>query len=258
MADKIKSSLVAASFSAILAVYAAGYERTRSAAEELDARSTRTRVPDAPGVPATAVAALPTVEAPAAELGNATSTDVLPVGEVAKVAEVPVATGIVPVSKQPGAKEPESNQAVATNVAPSTVATTPVAPDPAKPEPTPVAAVEPTPAVATSAVATPAPVAPAPAPAPAKSKWKDGSFTGWGQSRHGDIEATVVIANGRIQRATISQCETRYPCDVIEQLPPQVAARQSADVDYVSRATESANAFYYAVTQALKKAEIEP
>ena len=63
----------------------------------------------------------------------------------------------------------------------------------------------------------------------------------------------MVVEGGRIS-ATIAQCLTRYSCDVIDMLPPQVAARQSADVDYVSRATESANAFYYAVVDALSKA----
>jgi uncharacterized protein with FMN-binding domain len=62
-----------------------------------------------------------------------------------------------------------------------------------------------------------------------------------------------VVENGKI-RASIAQCNTRYSCDVIDMLPPQVAQRQSADVDYVSRATESANAFYYAVVDALAKA----
>lgn len=64
----------------------------------------------------------------------------------------------------------------------------------------------------------------------------------------------MVVEGGRIQGARIAQCLTRYSCDVIDMLPPQVAARQSADVDYVSRATESANAFYYAVVDALNKA----
>src|SRR5213075_1248383 len=48
------------------------------------------------------------------------------------------------------------------------------------------------------------------AAAPAAPKYKDGSYTGWGTSRHGDIEATVVISAGRIQSARISQCWTRY------------------------------------------------
>jgi len=38
-------------------------------------------------------------------------------------------------------------------------------------------------------------------------------------------------------------------------LPPQVVERQSAEVDYVSGATQSANAFYFAVVDALSKAK---
>ena len=83
---------------------------------------------------------------------------------------------------------------------------------------------------------------------------KDGTFLGWGYSRHGDIQASVEVRNGRIVSAQIAQCNTRYSCDVIDKLPPEVAARQSADVDYVSGATESANAFYDAVVDALSKA----
>jgi len=92
------------------------------------------------------------------------------------------------------------------------------------------------------------------APAPAAPKYKDGTYFGWGTSRHGDIQAQVVIANGRISAATISQCLTTYSCSRIAALLPQVAQRQSAEVDFVSGATESTNAFYYAVIEALAKA----
>lgn len=93
------------------------------------------------------------------------------------------------------------------------------------------------------------------AAAPAAPAWKDGTYYGWGTSRHGDIQAQVIVEGGRIAAATIAQCRTRYSCSVIEQLPPQVAQRQSPDVDYVSRATQSANAFYFAVVDALSKAK---
>jgi uncharacterized protein with FMN-binding domain len=111
-----------------------------------------------------------------------------------------------------------------------------------------------TPAASLPAVTQVAQLAAAPA-ASAASKYKDGSYTGWGTSRHGDIEATVVISAGRIQSARISQCWTRYSCSVIDPLPPQVPVRQSAEVDYVSGATQSTNAFYYAVIEALNKAK---
>jgi uncharacterized protein with FMN-binding domain len=80
-------------------------------------------------------------------------------------------------------------------------------------------------------------------------------YLGRGTSRHGDIEAMVEITNGRITNAVISQCLTRYSCSWIAVLVPQVVARQSAEVDYVSGATVSSDAFYYAVLQALAQAK---
>jgi uncharacterized protein with FMN-binding domain len=84
--------------------------------------------------------------------------------------------------------------------------------------------------------------------------WHDGTYTGYGRSRHGDIEATVVIEQGKIAAAVISRCLTQYSCSWIAHLQAQVPARQSAEIDNVSGATQSANAFYYAVVDALGKA----
>jgi uncharacterized protein with FMN-binding domain len=127
----------------------------------------------------------------------------------------------------------------------------------------PRAAAEPTSAIPTSAVpplpaAVVEPSEPAQVPAvpePPKPQYKDGTYLGWGTSRHGDIQAEVVIEGGRIASATIAQCLTRYSCSVIAKLPPQVAERQSPETDYVSGATQSTNAFYYAVVDALSKAK---
>src|SRR5207244_12226708 len=105
------------------------------------------------------------------------------------------------------------------------------------------------------------PVAPSAPPAPsrptASAVYRDGTYCGWGTCRHGDIQAAVVIENGRIASATIAQCLTRYSCSVIAKLPPQVAERQSPEVDYVSGATQSTNAFYYAVVEALGHAKAQ-
>ena len=65
----------------------------------------------------------------------------------------------------------------------------------------------------------------------------------------------IAVENGRIASAHIADCQTRYSCDVIDKLIPQVAQRQSPDVDYVSGATQSADAFYGAVVEALSKAK---
>ena len=99
-------------------------------------------------------------------------------------------------------------------------------------------------------------IEPSPAPTVApQAHYKDGTYSGWGTSRHGDIQATVVVEGGRIASAAIAQCLTRYSCSWISLLPPQVVSRQSAEVDYVSGATQSTDAFYYAILEALSKAK---
>ncbi|MEO7996027.1 MAG: FMN-binding protein [Gemmatimonadaceae bacterium] len=164
----------------------------------------------------------------------------------------------VPVAEKPA---PTANSVTATAVAPTpTVVAPPVA----------------TPTVATSMVATPtaapaqntkATTAAEPAPAPTvtapsttvaaagAAKYKDGSYTGYGTSRHGDVEVYLETTDGKITYVKISQCLTQYSCSWIEDLPRQVLARQSTKVDGISGATQSANAFYYALVAALAKAK---
>jgi uncharacterized protein with FMN-binding domain len=219
---KIANSLVAVSSAAVLAVYAAGYTRTRSAADGLDAQAAGRR----PAVP------------PVGEFRPATAS--------APVVAPPVAPSASPATRD----APAEPQLIAS--------AKPVAKTASVPDNT----VAPTPAVVESAVPAPVPV-PAPkvetaaslAIAAAAPPWKDGTYDGWGTCRHGEIQATVVIEGGRIASATISQCETRYSCDIIDKLPPEVAQRQSPAVDVVSGATQSGDAFYWAVVVALGKAK---
>ena len=124
------------------------------------------------------------------------------------------------------------------------------------PAPTPIG-----PSIPVSPISEPTPNRPSPssvAQQPIESnrkyKYKDGTFTGWGTSRHGDIQASVVIQSGQILLATITSCLTRYPCSVIADLPGEVASRQTADVDIISDASESSYAFSDAVADALSKA----
>jgi uncharacterized protein with FMN-binding domain len=84
--------------------------------------------------------------------------------------------------------------------------------------------------------------------------YRDGTYTAWGDSRHGRILATVVIRRGRISAAEITTCRMRYPCSMIAMLPGQVVTRQGTDVDLVSGATQSAEAFSMAVDRALEQA----
>src|SRR6185312_6431905 len=228
---KVANSLLAAGAAAVLTVYAAGYERTRPAAEQLEAESAVRRPLSRPAAP------LAAPSAPAVQPQDKRES----VREVATVASPSVPA---PAPLATPASEPSPEVAPA---APPPVSS-PVTPAPEPAAPAPAAAI-----VATPAVPSPAPATPA-APQPA-AQYKDGTYKGWGTCRHGDIEAQVVIEGGRITSASISQCLTRYSCDVIGRLPPQVVQRQSAEVDYVTGATESANAFYYAVLGALGKAK---
>lgn len=222
---KVSNGLVAASCAAVLAVYAAGYSRTRDAAQQFETQSerrpaARERTPEAAPI-ADAIAVAENIAAPIkVESAPEQKTEI---EAIAPAAEVP-ATAPVPTAEAPAspAAAVEAPQAAAV---PAVV-----------PEPTPAPA--------------PVPEAPPP-PAP---KWRDGTYTGWGTSRHGDIEARVVIKDGRIVDAGIATCETRYPCDVIDRILNQPVQIQSADVDYVSRATESSDAYYFGLREALEKA----
>jgi uncharacterized protein with FMN-binding domain len=131
--------------------------------------------------------------------------------------------------------------------------------DPARPPPPPPPLTTPPPVIAASPTAPPAAAAAAASgtAAPAvPSEWKDGKYSGWGSCRHGDIQALVEIKGGRIVSAVVSSCRTVYSCDVISKVVPQVVTRQSADVDSVSGATQSADAFFWAVSSALNDAKL--
>ena len=99
-----------------------------------------------------------------------------------------------------------------------------------------------------------APAAATSAPA-TTALYNDGTYTGTGTSRHGNISASVVVQGGKIVSAAITQCGTRYPCSDIAALPGQVVTRQSATVDVVSGATDSSQAYRGAIQNALAKAK---
>jgi uncharacterized protein with FMN-binding domain len=110
------------------------------------------------------------------------------------------------------------------------------------------------PPAASPTPASPATATPSPA-APPASPYRDGTYTGVGSSRHGEVEATVVIRQGKIVSAEITGCMMRYPCSLISDLPTQVVSRQDANVDLVSGATDSSYAYQAAVADALAKAQ---
>jgi uncharacterized protein with FMN-binding domain len=214
--QKISNTLVTLSSAAILAVYAAGYHRTGAAADRFEAQTARrsTAAPIAAGLVAPMTPPL-AVEAPPT----------------------------IPRSLTPPARK--------NNPRPSSSAIREAAPAPSP--------IEQLPATPSAPPSVPAPAEPvaepaAPPAAAAQAKYKDGTFLGWGTSRHGDIQASVVIQDGRIVSTAIAICATRYSCSWIANLPGQTVERQSPKVDYVSGATQSSNAFSDAVAEALSKA----
>ncbi len=86
------------------------------------------------------------------------------------------------------------------------------------------------------------------------SAYRDGTYTGAGTSRRGNVDVSVTIQSGRIANVTISSVTTQYPVSRIASLPSQVVSRQSSQVDNISGATYSAQAFSLAVQAALSKA----
>jgi uncharacterized protein with FMN-binding domain len=108
-------------------------------------------------------------------------------------------------------------------------------------------------------VPTPQPAArPATAPSSGgtqtQSQYKDGTYTGQGTSRRGDVWVSVQVQGGRIANVSITRSTLQYPLRDIADLPSEVVQRQSPQVDIVSRATYSSMAFRGAVTQALSAA----
>jgi uncharacterized protein with FMN-binding domain len=243
----LKSNLMGIGSAAVLAVYAAGFERTRAAAakfnDEAAGRRRAAPIRTTGEVGALTPRTQPATAAPAVAAETATSSAPIARAETTKQPTAP--TKAATVAEAPAQVKQPAPEPVATPAAPTQPAQNDSAPAPVR-----VAEV-------------PAPVKPAaaaPSPDTAQTEKpqatrKDGTYTGWGTSRHGDIQATVQIKDGKIVFAAITECLTRYSCSWIAALPPQVLARQSADVDFVSGATESTNAFYYAVVEALNKAK---
>lgn len=280
----IPGGMLALGSAVVLAVYGAGYFRTQEAAarfaDEAVGRAAPRRTGSelavaTPPVPPPAAGALPNAVAGTPPAAKATS----PVADVASkaprkatastptvpkragnttVADTATVVRQVAASKSAGSRTDTSKEQLTRFAEAPAVVTAAATSRPAPAPSAPLAVTTPAAPVSSAPVAPPA-QAPAASAAPADTEHSlglhDGTYTGWGTSRHGDIEATVVIKDGAIASATISRCLTRYSCSWISHLQAQVVKRQSPEVDYVSGATQSTNAFYYAVVEALGKAK---
>jgi uncharacterized protein with FMN-binding domain len=228
MAERVSRRLILLSSAAIGAVYLAGYLDTRSADAGLGTAADMTPSGglDAPPTTGPAIA-----QAQAAAPAQATApTSVETTTSSATTTSTSAATGSpaagpTAVTSSPAAARPPER--VATPAGPPATAT-------AKPAPT----------------AVPLPTATAVA-----SGLRDGTYTGIGDSRRGAIQVALTIKGGRISNVTITGASTQYPVSWISDLPAEVVASQSAQVDLVSGATYSSLAFQGAVRQALAQAQ---
>jgi uncharacterized protein with FMN-binding domain len=84
--------------------------------------------------------------------------------------------------------------------------------------------------------------------------YRDGVYTGSGESPYGRVTVALRIAGSRITAVTITDCTTYFPQSWIDGLPAQVVARQGPRIDLVSGATGSSTAFEGAVVAALAQA----
>jgi uncharacterized protein with FMN-binding domain len=232
----VRHNLVAIGTAAVLTVYSAGYARTRDAARRFAEADQAARRPIAPVIEVgdSSISVAQSADAPQASPATVTTPS----------ANRPLAAS-VPLSPPPSASTPAPKSTVAVD---SSVANEPQRDSTLLNSTDPVA-----PPVAQTTDTAGAP--PAADSAARQPLLKDGEYYGWGTSRHGDIQAGIEIKGGRITAAWIQQCLTRYSCSWIAALPGQVVARQSPEVDYVSGATQSTNAFYYAVVEALSRAK---
>lgn len=99
--------------------------------------------------------------------------------------------------------------------------------------------------------ATAAPTASATSAAASSSGYVDGTYSGTGTSRFGNVYVSVTISGGAISAVQITRVSTSFPMSRIASLPGLVVLKQTANVNAVSGATYSSQAFKQAVSQAL-------
>jgi len=225
---RISVGLVAASSAAIVAIYGFGYIQTQNAADMIAAQA---------GSATPVIAATPLASSSSSAIAAVIPT--VPPTVVLNPTAVPTTFALTstPVST-PSAVSPTAVNSRGTRPA--------TAPRTSAPAAVPTKAAPPPTTVPPTAVPTPTAVS---------LKYKDGTFVGQGYSRHGGVEAAVVIKGGKIISANVRSCSTRFPCSAVDQLPPLVVQTQGPPVDYVSGATDSSMAYREAVINALGQAQ---
>lgn len=175
---------------------------------------------------ASAIAAVYTVGLLHTQPASAALTSLAPIQEVARVSPTGTPTLVLPTSTTVPPTATSISPSGITSRSPSASITSPATPSTANPS-------------SSASVA---------------AAYKDGTYAGLGTSRFGNVEVAVTVQGGRIANVALTRVTTKYPASRIAALPGQVVSRQSAQVDNVSGATASAQAFRSAVQQALGKA----
>jgi uncharacterized protein with FMN-binding domain len=107
-------------------------------------------------------------------------------------------------------------------------------------------AASPTTATSSTTVATAAPAT--------TGTYANGTYSGAGTSRFGNVNVSVTIAGGKIANVQITSVTTKYPASRIASLPGLAVQSQTANVNAVTGATSSSQAFKQAAQQALTQA----
>lgn len=268
----MKPGLTALGTAAVLGIYAAGFALTEDIAHGLDGLQPdpqrQTALADGP------LDGAATAEPIAAEgMGPGSSARMLPVdGNASANAEpapgesldavvggpqesdaVSAARAAAPETTQssgPGSIAPSASaaSASASSGSASSASAGPMASTASAPSAGPTS-----PAPASTPASTPAPSASATAAAPApESPYLDGLYTAKGiRTGHGDMEATVEIAGGRIASIVVSTCRMRWPCTDVDPMIPRMIRAQRPGVPIITGATQSSDSFSTAVTEAL-------
>jgi len=106
----------------------------------------------------------------------------------------------------------------------------------------------------TSAAPTPSSTSAPAATAATRSTYASGTYSGTGTSRFGNVTVSATISGGKITNVQITRVTTSFPVSRIASLPAQVIQNQTANVNVVTGATYSSQAFKQAVQQALAQA----
>ena len=222
---RMTSNLVALSSVAILSVFGVGYARTQDAADLMANQGGAT------GASTGLAAVLPSTKARSPSHAAPTETAVTAPPDGIQVADDSVGPIGQAAPSFPTVAAPSPNLATAPTATSAAPAAKPTSPR----------------AIPTLPAATPT-------IRPNIRNLRDGSFVGDGFSRHGDIEATVIVSAGKIVSANVTGCGTRYSCNVVRSLVSEVVSRQTAPVDLVSGATDSSRAYHDAIVKALSQA----